>query len=320
MALIRCPECDREVSTSAMKCAGCGCTLRVRVRGFFGKLFKWLLILWCLVMLAWAIAGVIGAQQIAVHDQAERAGRALGTAIGIYFIAWVWFWGALFLGLLVFLSRPGETSPSVAVHPLRPRSPMPAAGRSLDEPPMAVAPDGTRDTPQEGTPAIVTAATVHGVGQGMVNANVRRGRWRLEFWIAPAIGTALGIVAWYAVLGHETAEQPNAAQTTSSRQANRDADRALPPAPPRPVCNANGRVGSCTNLNECHGQHAVGFCDGPDEIVCCLNEPAPVVDCISPRLNHVPRPAGDIPATIGSACCRRTSGAGQTAGEPRCAT
>ncbi|ENA70768.1 zinc-ribbon domain protein, partial [Escherichia coli 178900] len=41
MALIKCPECQKEVSDSALCCPACGKQLKKLKRSFFGKLIKW---------------------------------------------------------------------------------------------------------------------------------------------------------------------------------------------------------------------------------------------------------------------------------------
>ncbi len=64
MALMRCPECDRSVSTAAAACPGCGYPIAGRERGLdrdvAGKavtgLAAWLVMPW----IARAVVGVIG--------------------------------------------------------------------------------------------------------------------------------------------------------------------------------------------------------------------------------------------------------------------
>ncbi|MFH4294631.1 zinc-ribbon domain-containing protein, partial [Acinetobacter baumannii] len=45
MPLINCPECNHSVSDKALDCPSCGARLMKPKRGFFGKIFKWLFIL-----------------------------------------------------------------------------------------------------------------------------------------------------------------------------------------------------------------------------------------------------------------------------------
>ncbi len=58
MAMINCPECNEEVSDSALKCPKCGYQINKPKRGIFGKIIKWSFILFNIIMLWWMIAGV----------------------------------------------------------------------------------------------------------------------------------------------------------------------------------------------------------------------------------------------------------------------
>ena len=50
MALINCPECNHQVSNTALDCPSCGTTLNKPTRSFIGKIFKWVFILFNLLM------------------------------------------------------------------------------------------------------------------------------------------------------------------------------------------------------------------------------------------------------------------------------
>ena len=119
--MMNCPDCAASVSSEAMKCQGCGCVLRLRVRGFWGKLFKWTFIGWNVLMLVWFVGGMAAAASTPVHNQAEEAGRAIGTAIGAGIIVYIWSAGAFWWGVLVLLSRPNSSSPSIPVARLSPQ-------------------------------------------------------------------------------------------------------------------------------------------------------------------------------------------------------
>jgi DNA-directed RNA polymerase subunit RPC12/RpoP len=106
MALIACSECKTEVSSTTHKCPKCGFTIRVPKRGFFGKVFKWTFVLWNVLMLWWLVSGMNAASHVKATDDAEKAGRAIGTALGGGIIVAIWVAGAVILGLFVLFTRP----------------------------------------------------------------------------------------------------------------------------------------------------------------------------------------------------------------------
>ncbi len=78
MAMIKCPECSKDVSDSAFKCPSCGVALRKPRRGFMGKLFKWSFIAFNLLMALWFITGMNNASQgMSGLSGAEQAGLPL---------------------------------------------------------------------------------------------------------------------------------------------------------------------------------------------------------------------------------------------------
>lgn len=107
MALISCPECQTEVSDTALKCVKCGVQLRKPKRGFFGKLIKWSFIGFNILMAIWLIGGMGAATDgMDAMSEAERAGAAIGTGIGVALILGIWMIGDVILGLFVLLTRP----------------------------------------------------------------------------------------------------------------------------------------------------------------------------------------------------------------------
>lgn len=107
MALISCPECQAEVSDTALKCVKCGVQLRKPKRGFFGKLIKWSFIGFNILMAIWLIGGMGAATDgMDAMSEAERAGAAIGTGIGVALILGIWMIGDVILGLFVLLTRP----------------------------------------------------------------------------------------------------------------------------------------------------------------------------------------------------------------------
>lgn len=82
----------------------------VRKRGFFGKVFLGIFWIWNALMVYGLVSGLVNVGKSGMGTtEAERAGAAIGTAIGVGMILWVWVLGAAILGLLVFFSRGQKT-------------------------------------------------------------------------------------------------------------------------------------------------------------------------------------------------------------------
>ena len=76
-----------------------------RIRSTFGKIVKWVFIAFNLLMLVWLVGGMGAVSKIPVHSDAERVGQAIGAVLGFSALVAIWFWGDLFLGLFVLLTR-----------------------------------------------------------------------------------------------------------------------------------------------------------------------------------------------------------------------
>ena len=76
-------------------------------RSFFGKLVKWLFIIFNVIMIIWLVAGFAAAGESVNSgiNEAERAGAAIGSTLGIGIILVFWAIGDVILGLLVLLTR-----------------------------------------------------------------------------------------------------------------------------------------------------------------------------------------------------------------------
>ena len=110
MALIKCPECQQEVSDTALKCTKCGVQLRKPTRSFFGKLVKYFFIFFNILMMVWIIGGTSSATKgIEAMSQAEQAGAAIGTGIGVMLIVGIWAAGDVILGLFFLFTRPSSS-------------------------------------------------------------------------------------------------------------------------------------------------------------------------------------------------------------------
>ncbi|MCK0744131.1 zinc ribbon domain-containing protein [Chromohalobacter nigrandesensis] len=108
MALISCPECDHQVSDTALKCSQCGMQLRKPRRSIIGKFFKWGFILFNLLMAIWMFSyfGFIGESMNGATSEAEQAGTAIGSTLGVGMLLVFWALGDVILGLFVMFTRP----------------------------------------------------------------------------------------------------------------------------------------------------------------------------------------------------------------------
>ncbi|EMF6620125.1 zinc ribbon domain-containing protein [Escherichia coli] len=112
MALIKCPECQKEVSDSALYCPACGKQLQKLKRSFLGRIIKWFFILFNIFMIYMLLVGLGGTSEIinnATSDatsDAEKAGAVIGTGLGLITIGSLWVIGDIIIGILVFLTKP----------------------------------------------------------------------------------------------------------------------------------------------------------------------------------------------------------------------
>ncbi len=107
MPLIPCPECKEQVADDAFKCPKCGKQLRKPQRSVFGKICKWSFIVFNVLMLIWIVTGVGGnAAKMQGMSEAEQAGAAVGTGIGVMMLVVLWVFGDIILGLFTLFTRP----------------------------------------------------------------------------------------------------------------------------------------------------------------------------------------------------------------------
>lgn len=108
MAMINCPECANSISDAAFKCPSCGVQLRKPKRGLMGKMFKWSFIGFNALMALWVVGGFNAATKNydTMSSQAEQAGAAIGTGVGVAMLIVLWALGAVILGLFVLFTRP----------------------------------------------------------------------------------------------------------------------------------------------------------------------------------------------------------------------
>lgn len=108
MALTNCPECNSEISEMAKICPKCGLQLIKPSRTMFGRIIKWLFILFNIYMLIAFIRGVGGASQSIENatSEAAKTGATIGTGLGAMFLIVIWAAGALVLGLMTLFTKP----------------------------------------------------------------------------------------------------------------------------------------------------------------------------------------------------------------------
>ena len=76
-------------------------------RTIFGKIIKWVFISFNILMLIWMISAMGNVSEVdsqAMND-AERAGAAIGTGLGMTLLLFIWGVGDVILGLFVLFTR-----------------------------------------------------------------------------------------------------------------------------------------------------------------------------------------------------------------------
>lgn len=76
-------------------------------RTTFGKLMKWIFIGFNILMIVWVIAGFSAASDSmqSTVNEAEQAGAAIGTTIGMGMLMIFWVLGDIILGMFVLFTR-----------------------------------------------------------------------------------------------------------------------------------------------------------------------------------------------------------------------
>lgn len=75
-------------------------------RTLFGKICKWLFIIFNLLMILWIVLGIgaIG-EMDAPRNSAEEAGAAIGATLGFGMLLFIWVVGDVILGMFVLFTR-----------------------------------------------------------------------------------------------------------------------------------------------------------------------------------------------------------------------
>ncbi|MBA4053015.1 MAG: hypothetical protein C0472_14290 [Erythrobacter sp.] len=76
-------------------------------RTTFGKIVKWVFIIFNVLMLIWMVSSCAAVGDISANaaNDAERAGAAIGAGLGVTFLLFVWGVGDVILGLFVLFTR-----------------------------------------------------------------------------------------------------------------------------------------------------------------------------------------------------------------------
>lgn len=77
----------------------------------FAKIVKYLFIAFNLLMVFWLYSGLSGGAEVVgdAASDAEAAGAAIGTGIGVFLILVVWAIGDIILGITYLIARPSKS-------------------------------------------------------------------------------------------------------------------------------------------------------------------------------------------------------------------
>ena len=102
MAMIKCPECGKEVSDKSFKCVNCGFVLNKPKRGITGIIFKSLFILFNAFMILWFIGLFMSGSGDPELAAADTTAKAVGSGMLIF----IWILIGLPLGIMNYITRP----------------------------------------------------------------------------------------------------------------------------------------------------------------------------------------------------------------------
>lgn len=100
MALIKCPECGREVSDTAFKCSNCSYIINKPKRGITGIIFKSIFMIFNAIMIL-ALILLIFSSTPNVDPDIE--GTVKGLSTGMIFLMWLFI--GLPLGIMSYITR-----------------------------------------------------------------------------------------------------------------------------------------------------------------------------------------------------------------------
>lgn len=103
MALIKCPECGKEVSSTIFKCTNCGFTISKPRRGITGTIFKVLFVIFNAIMIFLSAIMAYGISNANIQAEGVKATMGM-TSFGT--IIFVWILIGLPLGIMNYITRP----------------------------------------------------------------------------------------------------------------------------------------------------------------------------------------------------------------------
>lgn len=99
MALVKCPECSKEVSSTANICPNCSFIIKKKRRGITGTIFNVLFILFNAFMILW-IASIF------MLSSPENVDMTVAKTIGTGMLVFIWIVIGLPLGIMNYITRP----------------------------------------------------------------------------------------------------------------------------------------------------------------------------------------------------------------------
>lgn len=118
MPSLRADEVPNFIAQDTLQPSGTQITVEKRQRGFFGKIVSIVFWGWQVVMAFWFVSYLVDISQQygQIPSDAGRIGTTIGGTIGVSIILWVWLFGAIILGLMMFFTR-GEKITITRVSP-----------------------------------------------------------------------------------------------------------------------------------------------------------------------------------------------------------
>ena len=101
MAMIKCPECEKEVSDKTYKCPNCGVVINKPKRGVTGTIFKFLFVLFNGIMILWFISLFMTGSGDPELANVETTAKVMGSGILIF----IWLIIGLPLGIMNYITR-----------------------------------------------------------------------------------------------------------------------------------------------------------------------------------------------------------------------
>ena len=100
MAMIKCPECEKEISDQTYKCPNCGVVIKKPKRGITGIVFKTLFILFNTIMILWVIS------VLSLSSGDPEVDMGVAKAMGTGMLLFIWLIIGLPLGIMNYITRP----------------------------------------------------------------------------------------------------------------------------------------------------------------------------------------------------------------------